>query len=77
MSTEEIMSIVEFEEYCGELEEKVKELEEKLGKSERKNEDYVELISEIADALDINQNTNNFKWFPENTIVSAIEELRK
>ena len=69
MSTISYMPFNEIEDYVDELEEKIIQLENE--NSEQKN-----ALTIVADILDVNTNTTQFKFNPEAVLCAAIEELQ-
>ena len=80
MSTLSYMPFGEIEDYVDALEEEKEHLQyevDKLKKEVDKYDDLCVVLENIADALNINVRTPQFKFDPENEILKAIEELRK
>ena len=80
MSDIDYMTISEIEDHFDELEEINKDLMERVEKYENEESKYDDLcvvLENIAEALNINVRTSQFKFDPENEILKAIEELRK
>lgn len=79
MSTLSYMPFDEVAGYVEELEEEKEHLQyevDKLKKEVDKYEDLCVVLENVAEALNINVRTSQFKFDPENEILKAIEELQ-
>ena len=79
MSTLSYMPFDEVADYVEALEEEKEQLQyefEKLKKEVDKYEDLCVVLENIAEALNINVRTSQFKFDPENEILKAIGELQ-
>ncbi len=79
MSTLSYMPFDEVAGYVEALEEEKEHLQyevDKLKKEVDKYEDLCVVLENIAEALNINVRTTQFKFDPENEILKAIEELQ-
>ena len=79
MSDISYMTINEIEDRFEELEEINKDLMERVEKYENEENKYDDLcvvLENVAEALNINVRTSQFKFDPENEIIKAIEELQ-